>query len=215
MSNYPWTTDDPTADARWNEGCDFAMTQLCKFLGVEPGSVNWDAATETVEGDVSAVIGNILCAKYGEEWGPESTFTPAQASGEPTEASIITGAMAIARSRGHDPDEPAPLTEMCTEDNAPVPWWKVFVEEAEACLKAVSSVSSTVPSPAALDQYEFPYQQTFEAIAAATEIYPSKEQALGLSISVKKFQEAFNNHRYRRPLKGVVVSSTDRAEGAA
>lgn len=60
----------------------------------------------------------------------------------PSDANIITGAMAIARSRGHDPDEPAPLTEMCTDDNAPVPWWVVFMEESEACLKAVSSVPS-------------------------------------------------------------------------
>lgn len=82
--SYPDNVDDPTSDARWNEGCDFAMTQLCKFLGVEPGSVNWDAATETVEGDVSAVIGNILCSKFGEDWGPKSTFTPAHRLSTPT-----------------------------------------------------------------------------------------------------------------------------------
>jgi hypothetical protein len=66
--------DDPTASKEWNEGCDFAMTQLCKFLGVEPSSISWDAATETVEGDVSAVIGNILRAKFGEDWGPDETL---------------------------------------------------------------------------------------------------------------------------------------------
>jgi hypothetical protein len=64
-------SDDPTASKEWNDGCDFAMTQLCKFLDVEPSSVSWDAATETVEGDVSAVIGNILRAKFGEDWGPQ------------------------------------------------------------------------------------------------------------------------------------------------
>jgi hypothetical protein len=65
--------DDPTASKEWNEGCDFAMRQLCSFLGVDPMSVSWDAATETVEGDVCAVIGNILRAKLGENWGPDQT----------------------------------------------------------------------------------------------------------------------------------------------
>lgn len=64
--------DDPTADERWNAGCDFAMTQLCCYLGVDPASVSWDAATETVEGDVSAVIGNILRTKLGENWSPDT-----------------------------------------------------------------------------------------------------------------------------------------------
>ena len=62
--------NDPTADPRWNDGCDFAMTQLCKFLGVEPNNVRWDAATEAVDGDVQAVIGNILRAKFGEDFSP-------------------------------------------------------------------------------------------------------------------------------------------------
>lgn len=62
--------DDPSADERWNAGVDFVMKLLCDYLGVDPAAVTWDAATETVEGDVSAVIGNILRAKYGEDWGP-------------------------------------------------------------------------------------------------------------------------------------------------
>lgn len=62
--------DDPTASAEWNAGCDFAMTKLCSFLGVDPATVNWDAATETVDGDVLAVIGNIVHAKFGEDWCP-------------------------------------------------------------------------------------------------------------------------------------------------
>lgn len=48
------------------------MTQLCSYLDVDRGSVSWDAATETVEGDVSAVIGNILAAKFGENWSPDT-----------------------------------------------------------------------------------------------------------------------------------------------
>jgi hypothetical protein len=61
---------DPTADERWNEGCDFAMLQLCQVLGVDPHTVSWDAATETVDGDVQSVIGNILRAGMGEDWEP-------------------------------------------------------------------------------------------------------------------------------------------------
>jgi hypothetical protein len=54
---------------------------------------------------------------------------------------VITGARAIAEAHGSNPDDPAPLTVMCTEDNAPVPWWMVYVEDAEACLGATSSRS--------------------------------------------------------------------------
>jgi hypothetical protein len=69
------TIDDPTADEGWNAGCDFAMMQLCKFLGVDPEKVTWDAATETVEGDVQAVIGNILRMKFGDDWSPSAAPT--------------------------------------------------------------------------------------------------------------------------------------------
>lgn len=64
--------DDPSADERWNAGLDFGMSKLCAYLGVDPAAVTWDAATETLDGDVCAVIGNILRAKYGDDWGPLS-----------------------------------------------------------------------------------------------------------------------------------------------
>lgn len=60
--------DDPSADERWNAGLDFGQTQLCAVLGVDPQQVNWDAATETLDGDVQAVIGNILTACFGDDW---------------------------------------------------------------------------------------------------------------------------------------------------
>lgn len=62
--------------------------------------------------------------------------------------SIEAGARAIARVRGHDPDDLAPLTEMCTGDNEQVPWWKVFEEDAEACLLlSYIERSCSFPSP--------------------------------------------------------------------
>jgi hypothetical protein len=60
--------NDPSADERWSAGCDFAMTMLCEMVKVDPAKVSWDAATETLEGDVSAVIGNILTEGLGEDW---------------------------------------------------------------------------------------------------------------------------------------------------
>lgn len=60
--------NDPSADERWNAGCDFAMTMLCQVVKADPAKVSWDAATETLEGDVSAVIGNILTEGLGEDW---------------------------------------------------------------------------------------------------------------------------------------------------
>ncbi len=65
--------EDPSADERWNLGLDFGMNLLCDYLGVDKDEVIWDAATETVEGDVSAVIGNILRMKFGEDWSPRAS----------------------------------------------------------------------------------------------------------------------------------------------
>jgi hypothetical protein len=67
--------DDPRFD---DAAVDFTLVQLCKVLGLDPESFSWDAATETFTGDVQAVIGNILRAKYGEDWGPDSTFAGIQ-----------------------------------------------------------------------------------------------------------------------------------------
>lgn len=67
--------EDPTLDERWNAGVDFAMKQLCAALDVDPNSVTWDAATETVDGDVQAVVWNILCARFGEDWEPPAPLS--------------------------------------------------------------------------------------------------------------------------------------------
>lgn len=76
--------DDPSADDRWNAGLDFGMTQLCALLGVDPATVTWDAATETLDGDVQAVIGNILTAAYGDDWRelPEINAMLAEGQGD-------------------------------------------------------------------------------------------------------------------------------------
>ncbi|WCA57560.1 hypothetical protein G6M16_007590 [Agrobacterium tumefaciens] len=63
--------NDPSRDERWNAGVDYAMKQLCSFLSVDPNNVSWDAATETLDGDIQAVIGNVLRGHFGENWGPE------------------------------------------------------------------------------------------------------------------------------------------------
>lgn len=67
--------DDPSADERWNAGLDYGMEQLCALLGVDPQSVTWEAATETVDGDVQSVLGNILRVKYGEDWSPRAVLS--------------------------------------------------------------------------------------------------------------------------------------------
>ncbi|MBZ9600686.1 hypothetical protein [Phyllobacterium chamaecytisi] len=70
---------DPALDDRWNAGVDFVMEQLCKVLNVDPRIITWDAATETLDGDVQSVLCNILRKHFGDEWGP----TPAQGATEP------------------------------------------------------------------------------------------------------------------------------------
>lgn len=69
--------DDPSADERWNAGLDFGMVQFCAALGVDPHDVTWDAATETLDGDVAAVIGHILDAGIGEDWRTFVQWQPA------------------------------------------------------------------------------------------------------------------------------------------
>lgn len=68
--------EDPSVDERWQAGCDFVMVHLCKALDVDPQAVRWDAATETLDGDVIAVIWNILRAKMGEDWDPDTAARP-------------------------------------------------------------------------------------------------------------------------------------------
>ncbi|MCC7464596.1 MAG: hypothetical protein IT480_19295 [Gammaproteobacteria bacterium] len=62
--------DDPSADERWQAGLDYGMERFCSMLGVDPKDVRWDAATEELDGDVCAVIGNILRVKFGDDFDP-------------------------------------------------------------------------------------------------------------------------------------------------
>lgn len=61
---------DPTDDIRWVSGCNFAVTQLARSLGVPLDAFSWDAATETLDGDVTSVLWNVLYAAFGEDWEP-------------------------------------------------------------------------------------------------------------------------------------------------
>jgi hypothetical protein len=61
---------DISEDGIWQSGVDTALIELCAVLGVDVNSFSWDAATETTDGDIRAVIGNIMRAKYGEDWDP-------------------------------------------------------------------------------------------------------------------------------------------------
>lgn len=77
-----------------------------------------------------------------------------------------------------------------------------FPDSCDNC-DARSSAATATPQ-------EFPYQQTFDAIAAATELWPSKEAASGISISVRKFQDAFNGHRDARRTVDVAQAALSR-----
>lgn len=61
---------DPAQDERWNAGFDFATLQLCNVLGIDPETVTWDVATETLEGDARAVLANILRRRLGDGLNP-------------------------------------------------------------------------------------------------------------------------------------------------
>ena len=55
----------------FHAGVDFTIEALAIALGIERTSFSHDAATETMEGDVIAVIGNALTACLGEDWVDE------------------------------------------------------------------------------------------------------------------------------------------------
>lgn len=44
-------------------------------------------------------------------------------------------AIALCLVDGRDPDDEAPIGEMCDDANMPVPWWMVYVEYAESLLE--------------------------------------------------------------------------------
>lgn len=94
--------DDPSRDERWNAGVDFVMTRLCDFLSVDPQTVNWDAATETLDGDVQSVLGNILRRHFGEYWGPgvNPPLTAAPASAAEPAAWITADAIENLQAEG-------------------------------------------------------------------------------------------------------------------
>ena len=67
--------EDLASDDRWNAGVNYAIERLCEIFGIDPKSINWDAATETLDGDVMSVICNVLVAAYGEEWSSSERDT--------------------------------------------------------------------------------------------------------------------------------------------
>lgn len=69
--------EDLASDDRWNAGVNYAIERLCEVLSVDPKSISWDAATETVDGDVMSVICNVMVAAYGDEWSGQERDTAA------------------------------------------------------------------------------------------------------------------------------------------
>ncbi|MGY3581353.1 hypothetical protein ACVIGB_000578 [Bradyrhizobium sp. USDA 4341] len=59
--------DEQSSDEGWQAGCDHVLEQLCKFLGVK--RPDGDAGTE-----IKATIRDILQAKLGECWWPDSEW---------------------------------------------------------------------------------------------------------------------------------------------
>lgn len=62
MFTEPRDSDD------FEAGVDYAIEALAEVLEIDVNSFSHDAATETLEGDVKAVIGNALNAALGDDW---------------------------------------------------------------------------------------------------------------------------------------------------
>lgn len=69
----------------FDDGVTWAISKLGLTLGLTNADITWDAATETYEGDVTAVICGVLTLAFGDEWqehiagrkdGPETYPSP-------------------------------------------------------------------------------------------------------------------------------------------
>lgn len=105
--------DDPAADERWCAGLDYGQTQLCAVLGIEPATVSWDAATETLDGDVRAVIGNILTARFGDDWR-----TPTPPAGDALREALKLGLDLVSHEKGWGTYRRMDSPELYTEAEA-------------------------------------------------------------------------------------------------
>ena len=65
--------DDGEVSQDFEKGMEWAVEAIGEMLGVSANDYSWDAATEEWEGDVRAVMGNMLTAALGEEWGQNPT----------------------------------------------------------------------------------------------------------------------------------------------
>lgn len=85
-------------DGDLDAGINYAIERLCEVLDVDPKSISWDAATETMDGDVMSVICNVLRAAYGEEWStkPEDTARIRAALTSPASAAIYANTKDLA-----------------------------------------------------------------------------------------------------------------------
>ncbi|WP_375274447.1 DUF3850 domain-containing protein [Methylorubrum thiocyanatum] len=105
--------DDPSSDVRWNAGLVYGQDQLCRVLGVDPDKVSWDAATETLDGDVQSVICNILRAWAGDDWQALAARPAApEAQGADDLAERLRREIGEIRTMAADPENKAAFCEL-------------------------------------------------------------------------------------------------------
>ena len=61
---------DGEVSTDFEKGMEWAVEAIGEMLGVSANDYSWDAANEEWEGDVRAVMGNMLTAALGEDWKP-------------------------------------------------------------------------------------------------------------------------------------------------
>lgn len=157
--------DDPSADERWNAGLDYAMTQLCALLGVDTNSVTWDAATETLDGDVGAVLGNIMRAKYGEDWGPHDPDALAALSQQLSEARAERDTAEFAARNGESLSSDAihAIRELLKANDVPT---AAFIDDhvGNAIVQRNQAVARAEAAELALSKRDAPQAQAVKAL---------------------------------------------------
>lgn len=72
--------DDPESSEAWCAGNDYALTRLCKVLGVDPDKVDWDGSDGSRDEEADALIWRILHANDDDD-GRSPAIREAEARG--------------------------------------------------------------------------------------------------------------------------------------
>lgn len=76
MADKPFFDNNGEPCGSFETGMEWAVETIGEMLGVSANDYSWDAATEEWEGDVRAMMCNMLTAALGDDWQDKIKPTP-------------------------------------------------------------------------------------------------------------------------------------------